>query len=117
MNNINYQIIINLVNLRDSLQNISNNKMIINEFEEFQYFINCFLNKKYLLKDYKGIEKVFSKKILNLNIFNIVENNNYTSDIQKVSLLTNLSVRELTIINWIKNKVIFNEQLLVFHRN
>ena len=116
-NNINYQIIINLVNLRDSLQNISNNKMIINEFEEFQYFINCFFHPKHLLKDYKGIEKVFSEKILNLNIFNIVENNNYTSDIQKVSLLTNLSVRELTIINWIKNKVIFNEQLLVFHRN
>ena len=115
-NKINYQIIINLVNLRDNLQNLSNNKIIINEFEEFQYFMNLYLNGKSLLKDYKGIENVFSEKLLSANIINIRNLEKYKSstNIEQISLLTNINVRELKIINWIKNQQVFSEIIEIY---
>ena len=115
-NKINYQIIINLVNLRDNLQNLSNNKIIINEFEEFQYFMNHFLNGKSLLKNYKGIENVFSEELLKANVSNIQNLDKYKSstNIEQISLLTNISIRELKIMNWIKNLQIFSEIIVIY---
>jgi hypothetical protein len=114
-NNLNYQIIKNLVNIRDNLQNLINNKNIITEFEGFKYYINGFLNGKYILNSYKKIENIFSKKLLSINIWSLKEFPIILS-IENTSLLYNISIRDIIIINWIKNKSQFNDKIILYQR-
>ena len=114
-NNLNYQIIKNLVNIRDNLQNLINNKNIITEFEGFKYYINGFLNGKYILNSYKKIENIFSKKLLSINIWSLKEFP-IISSIENTSLLYNISIRDIIIINWIKNKSQFNDKIILYQR-
>ena len=112
-NKLNYQIIMNLVNLKKHLININEEKILLDEFEEYQNMMKIKSECNYMIKNYIGIEKEFSKQLIDINLtsYRLIGN------LDNTAIEYNTTVRELIIINWIINPNKFNDPVYIYNRD
>ena len=103
----------NLVNLKKHLININEGKILVDEFEEYQNMMKIKNECYYMIKNYIGIEKEFSKQLIDINLtsYKLIGN------LDNTAIEYNTTVRELIIINWIINPNKFNDPVYIYNRD
>ena len=113
--NLNYQLCINLQNLKNNLNSMDDKIVFIDELDEFKNIINKINNNLLLINSYEVVKNEFSSNLLNIDLYKI-KKKRIISNIDYSASLYKTSIRELKIINWIQNMKVYNELIFIFNR-